>query len=103
VNVIADLQRYIQELHGGTATHLESVPVHETHEGNTVWKGIVEVFELDDHPKAHRAYAWSHETDDPENPTRHVTVLHLPPVVSPLTAVRAAIMQEFYARQAAQA
>jgi hypothetical protein len=24
-----------------------------------------------------------HETDDPDNPKRHVTVLHLPPVVSP--------------------
>jgi hypothetical protein len=34
------------------------------------------------------------ETDDPENPKQHVTVLHIPPAVSPITAVRVAIMQE---------
>src|ERR1035437_9920518 len=27
-------------------------------------------------PKAPRVYAWSHETDDPKKPRRHVTVLH---------------------------
>ncbi len=103
MSYLDDLKHVIQELHGGTATHLESVPVHETHEGHTVWKGIVEVFDLHGHAKANKAYAWSHETDDPDNPKRHVTVLHVPPVVSPITAVRAAIMQEYYASQAAQA
>jgi hypothetical protein len=34
-------------------------------------------------------------SDDPANPKRHVTVLHIPPVVSPKTAVQAAIVQEF--------
>ncbi len=100
---IQELKGIIEQEPGVTATHLESVPIHEQHEGNTVWKGIVEVFHLDGHPESARAYAWSHDTDDKANPRRHVTVLHLPPVVSPLTAVRAAIMQEFYARQAAQA
>lgn len=32
---------------------------------------------------------------DPANPKHYVTVLHVPPVVSPQTAVRAAIVQEF--------
>jgi hypothetical protein len=36
-----------------------------------------------------------HDTDDPAHPKRHVTVLHIPPVVSPQTAVQAAIVQEF--------
>jgi hypothetical protein len=35
-----------------------------------------------------------HETDDPEKPIRHVTVLHLHPIKSAQDAVRAAIMQE---------
>jgi hypothetical protein len=100
---IDDLKRIIQELHGGTATHLESVPVHERFNNQTVWQGIVEVFDLHGHAQANKAYAWSHDTDDPANPKRHVTVLHVPPVTSPLTAVRAAIMQEYYASQAAQA
>jgi hypothetical protein len=54
----------------------------------------VEVFDITGHPTAPRVYAWAHDTDDPKNPRRHVTVLHIPPVVSPLLAVRAASIQE---------
>jgi hypothetical protein len=73
------------------------VPIKETFQGKTVWEGIVEVFELVGHPKAPRVYAWAHETDDPNKPRRHVTVLHIHPVTSPILAVRAAILQEFRA------
>ena len=98
---IDDLKAIIHELHGAKATHRESVPVKEVWQGQTVWDGIVEVFDLHGHPKANIAYAWSHETDDPANPKRHVTVLHVPPVESPITAVRAAILQEFRDAQTA--
>jgi hypothetical protein len=40
-------------------------------------------------------YAWSHEADDPKNPKRCVTVLHIDPATSPQAAVRAAILQEY--------
>jgi len=52
----------IRHLHGCEARWVESVPVHETHEGRTVWDGEVQVFDLVGHPKAQRAYAWSHAT-----------------------------------------
>jgi len=91
---IDDLKEVIRRLHGVESTHRESVPVKEVFNGQTVWEGIVEVFDLHGHPKANTAYAWAHETDDPANPVRHVTVLHIPPAVSPITAVRAAIVQE---------
>lgn len=91
---IEDLKEVIRRLHGVGSTHRESVPVKEVFNGQTVWEGIVEVFDLHGHPKANTAYAWAHETDDPSNPVRHVTVLHIPPAVSPITAVRAAIVQE---------
>jgi hypothetical protein len=78
-----------------TATHRASVPVKEEFQGQTVWDGIVEVFDLNGHPKANTGYAWSHETDDPGNPKRHVTELLTPPAISPETAVRLAIVQEF--------
>ena len=90
---IAELQSVIRHLHGSDSDHIESVPVKETFQGKTVWEGIVEVFELRGHPKATPAYAWTHETDDSKK--RHVAVLKIPPVVSPITAVRAAIAQEF--------
>ena len=92
---IEDLKHVIRELHGAEATHRESVPVKETFQGKTVWEGIVEVFELVGHSKAKTAYAWSHDTNDPENPKRHVTVLHIHPATSPLAAVRAALLQEY--------
>jgi hypothetical protein len=100
---IEELQSVIRELHGAEATHRESVPVKETWQGQTIWDGVVEVFDLRGHPETHRAYAWSHDTDDPKHPKRHVTVLHIPPAISPKTAVQAAIMQEIQSHARSQA
>jgi len=94
VSYIEELRDVIRRLHGAEATHVESVPVKETFNGQTVWDGIVEVFDLAGHATAHRVYAWAHETDDPQKPIRHVTVLHLHPIKSAQDAVRAAILQE---------
>jgi hypothetical protein len=95
VTNIEELRGVIKTLHGVDAEHIESVPVKETFSGKTVWDGIVEVFELIGHPTAPRLYAWSHATDDPRRPWRHVTVLHSHPIQSARDAVRAAIVQEF--------
>jgi len=91
---IFQLREVIHHLHGVEARHVESVPIKEVYQGTTIWEGVVEVFDIAGHPKASRVYAWAHDTDDPKNPRRHVTVLHIPPVVSPLLAVRAALIQE---------
>jgi aminoglycoside phosphotransferase (APT) family kinase protein len=77
VNRINELRDVIRDLHGTEATHVETVPVKETFQGQTVWEGDVEVFDLADHPKASRVFAWSHETNDPENPRQHITVLQI--------------------------
>ena len=93
MSYIEELQNVIRRLHGVESKHIESVPVKEEFQGKTVWEGIVEVFDLIEHPRAPRLYAWSHATDGPKK--RHVTVLHLAPVDSPRTAVRAAIIREY--------
>ena len=90
---IDELKAAIKRMHGADSTHVESVPVTETFQGRTVWDGVVEVFELHGHPKATHAYAWISETENQIK--RHIAVLKIPPVVSPITAVRAAIVQEF--------
>jgi hypothetical protein len=59
-----------------------------------VWDGVVEVFDLVGHPKAKRAYAWSHLDGDKDEKTRYVAVLEIPPVVSPETAVKASIVSD---------
>jgi hypothetical protein len=99
MNYIEELKDVIRRLHCVESTHIESVPIKETHQGKTVWEGVVEVFHLHGHPKAEKVYAWTHETDDPKNPKRHVTVLHLPPISSALEAVRASIIKDFRDRE----
>jgi hypothetical protein len=94
LSYLSELQEVIRRLHGVESQHIESVPVKETFQGKTVWEGIVEVFEIRGHAKASRVYAWSHETDDPKKPRRHVTVLHIAPILSAEAAVNAAIVQE---------
>jgi hypothetical protein len=93
VTDIEELADVIHQIHGTKATHVESVPVKETHQGKTVWEGVVEIFELHGHPKATHAYAKVSETK--KHLKRHVAVLKIPPVVSPVTAIRAAIVQEY--------
>ena len=90
-------RRAIRDLHDCASTHVESVPVTESFQGQTVWKGTVEVFTLHGHPTATRAYAWSHAIDGSEK-RRFVAVLHQGPVDSPETAVRTAIAEEYGGR-----
>lgn len=98
MNYIDELKDAIHKLHGIEASHVETVPVKEVFQGQTVWEGDVEVFDID-HPKASRVFAWSHETDDPDNPRQHITVLQIPPATTPLRAVQVAIAGMFRERE----
>jgi hypothetical protein len=91
---IERLQQVIFHLHKADSTWIESVPVHETFQGKTVWKGTVEVFTLRNHPKAKRAYAWSHKTTAGNVDERFVSVLEIPPVDSALRAVQVSVVKE---------
>jgi hypothetical protein len=53
------------------------------------------IMRLGGHPKTDKVYGWIHTTEDLAHPKRHVTVLHIPPVVSRQTAAQAVIVQEF--------
>jgi hypothetical protein len=91
---ITELQNAIRRLHGCESEYVETVPVTESFAGQTVWQGDVEVFQIRGHPKAQKAYAWSHLTGTDNREKRYVAVLELPPVTSPETAVRAAVVAE---------
>jgi hypothetical protein len=91
---IARVQVTVSQLHNCGAVWRETVPVHEVFRGQTVWQGQVEVFDLNGHPKAKRAYAWSHRDGPDDQGERFVTVLEIPPVVSALTAVRVSIVAD---------
>ena len=89
---ITVLQKAIRNLHGCHSTWVVAVPVQETLQGETVWEGEVQIFDLHGHAEATRCYAWSHVTEGEKR--RFVAVLHKEPVTSPAAAVRAAIIQE---------
>jgi len=90
---IEALKKSIFDLHGCKATWIESVPVKEVFEGETVWEGVVQIFDLQGHPKATRCYAWSHALDNSKK-RRYFAVLHQGVVDSPEKAVRAAIIRD---------
>lgn len=94
MDYIAELQAALLNLHGVSSTYVESVPVVEEFHGETIWQGEVEVFDIHGHPKAKRAYAWGHATGEEDQARNYVTVLELPPVNSPQTAVKVAIAAE---------
>jgi hypothetical protein len=85
---ITELKDAIRAAHGCESLHVESVRVNEVLEGETTCEVTVGVFDLIGHPKTNRAYAWSYRNgDEPKS----FAVLHVAPVNSPQSAVKAAI------------
>ena len=94
---IERLQLAIEQLHKSWAVHIHTYPVHETFQGQTVWKGEVEAFSLSKHSKATVCYAWSYQDESGE----HIaTVLRVSPVNTAVDAVRAHIVGESKKRKA---
>ena len=89
---IKALQKAILNLHGCKATWVKSIPVKELFKGETVWEGVVEVFDLENHSTANRAYAWSHRIGHSRK-RKFFAVLHQGPIKSAQDAVRAAIVK----------
>lgn len=88
---IEQLRLAVETMHRCKARHEASTPIRETFRKQVVWEGVVESFALAGHPKARRCYAWSFQD---RGEAQYVTALEIPPVESPITAVRAAIMAE---------
>lgn len=89
---IPALVEAIRHMHGVEAKHVETVHVRETHKGELVWDGDIETFDLMGHSGATRAYAWSEATTGTRR--RFFTVLAVPPVDSPVAALRASILAD---------
>jgi hypothetical protein len=99
IEVATDLlKEAVQQQHNCTARLVQSVPVKESFGDETVWEGVVHVFDIVGHPKAKQAYAWSSPIEGSEK-RRFFAVLHLPPITSPVEAVRAAIVAEHRGRE----
>ena len=73
-----------------SARHVESLRIQEKWIEEIVWDGVVETFDLQNHPTAKRAYAW--ERWEPGEEPRYTVVLGIPPINSAKDAIKAAIV-----------
>ena len=83
------LKRLIETQHGAKSTFVKSVRVHRAGEGPSSWDGMVHVFDLSNHPRAKRAFAWSSPILGGDKP-RFFAVLQMDAIATPLQAVKAA-------------
>ena len=92
---IEKLKRAIEQTEGCRAKYITSQVVLEGYAEAPIWEGVVETFRLSNHASAKLAYAWLRSVchSPLENQEEEYTiVLGIPPVKSPETAVRAAIV-----------
>jgi hypothetical protein len=94
---IERIKQAVEQTEHCSAKHVESRPVIEKDaSGDTVWAGVVETFDLEGHPRAKRAFAWVRGQGSGERKDDQYTIaLAIPPVISPETAVKAAIVAAF--------
>ena len=89
------LKQTVEAQHGGKATLAQTLLVREYFFGRPNWEGVVHIFDLVDHPKATRAYAWSSPAKDSTEP-RMFSVLQTDSIISPKDAIRAAVAAEYH-------
>ena len=89
---IDQLCNAVESTHECSASLREAVPVLEKFNGRPVWEGVVHVFDVD-HPDTNTCYAWSSPIDGTDR-RRFYAVLGIPPINSPVDAIRASIVAE---------
>ena len=85
---IERLKEAVEKAYECKARHVVSEEVTDLFQGEVAWDAVVATFELEEHPKAKRCYAWAHIEDGEPH---YTTVLEIPPVNSAESALEAAI------------
>lgn len=93
------LRHAVELVHSCSATLVGSAAVRETFRKTVVWQGIVHIFTIEGNPQAKRAYAWSSQI---EGTRRIATTLHTGLILSPVDAVRAALVADYKQSRAMQ-
>lgn len=84
-----NLLNAIERRSGVSATYLQTQPIKVSMDGVVQWKGKVEVFQLKDHPAAKQAFGWGFL--NAQKKMEYIVVVGVPPLDSPLQAVKAFI------------
>ena len=87
---IERIKNVVEKREGCRAKHIESLRVQEKWIDEIAWDGVVETFDLLNHPTTKRVYAW--ERWEPGEEPRHTIIPSVPPVSSARDAVKAAIL-----------
>jgi hypothetical protein len=88
-----DLRSAVEWRWSCAASLIQTVPVVAPLEGERTWSVVVHIFELSGCDKANRAYAWSSPMQNGEE-IRIFSSLHIGPLNSPPSVVRAAVADE---------
>jgi hypothetical protein len=88
------LQQAVEGLHNCRAKHKDKTHVTKRYEGSLVWEGDVYPLDLENHPTAKLAYAWSSPVKGSKK-RKFYSVVHASPVRSAQDAVRASIAGMF--------
>jgi hypothetical protein len=86
---LGELRKAVQRLYAGGVRLVSTVRISESFDGKP-WEGLVHVFELKGHPSASHAYAWSSPVEG-STERQYFAVLKVPPITSPVEAVRATV------------
>jgi len=62
-------ERVIRERHEVDSFYARTDQVHISHEGQTIWAGLVHVFKLKEHPDSSYCYTW--DELNPARPSTH--------------------------------
>jgi hypothetical protein len=73
---VDQFQRAVKGQHGGNAVLVEALPLKEVWNGQDGPEGVIHIFDLEGHPKATRAYAWSSPIEGSDK-RQFYAVLHL--------------------------
>ncbi len=85
---VLKLEIAIRHLHNCAAIHRGTESVRELIENRTVWKGVVEIFDLQGHPLVKSCYAWMQRDEKTRGTSRAIVVLEFPPITSAEVAIR---------------
>jgi hypothetical protein len=69
------------------ATYAQTQPVKVAADGKVLWKGKVEIYRLEGHPQAQLAFGWGYQ--NAQKKVEYVTIIGIPPLDNPVSAVKA--------------
>ncbi len=91
---IERIKQVIFRRHQTDAQWARTVPVREFYQGKLIWEGEVEIFRISGHPKAKRCFAWLDKDGKEDSDEHFATVLEIPPVNGPHSAVQVSVASE---------